>query len=307
MASLTYDQLSAITRKKFIPKLHDNIFDSNPLLARAKKNFYERIDGGERVLVPLNYATTTSAGWYSGADTLSTADNDQITAAEYEWKQIYANISITRSDELKNSGNERVLSLVKSKTKIAEKTMADTIGTGLYSDGSTAKSIVGLRDIVATDQTVGGISQSDYSWWQGNVDSSTTTLTVASMQTVFNDASVDNMIPTVITGTRANYNRYHALLQANQRFVDADSARGGFTSLMFNGVPFIADSKVPANHIFFLNENALHLFVHKDEDFRFEPFQKPINQNIKVAKVFSMLAFGSSNNRLHGVQTALTA
>ncbi len=46
--ALTYDQVNAITAKKFIPKLYDNIFDSNPLLQRAKKTSYQKVDGGER-------------------------------------------------------------------------------------------------------------------------------------------------------------------------------------------------------------------------------------------------------------------
>lgn len=304
--ALSYDQLSAITEKKFIPKMYDNIFDSNPLLKRAKSKFYRKLDGGERVIVPLNYATNSASGWYQGADTLSTVEAEEISAAEYTWKQLYAKITITRSDELKNSGDAAKLNMLKEKVKIAEKTMADTLGTGLYSDGTTAKSIVGLRDICATDQTVGGIDQSSYSWWQSNVDSSTNTQTIAAMQAVFNDCAIDSEVPSVILTTRTEFNDYYALLQANQRFIDADTAKGGFQSLMFNGKPVIADSHCPSGHMFFLNEDHLHLFVHKDEDFRMEKFQSPINQNVKVGGVFWMGALGSSNNRLHGVQTALT-
>lgn len=48
--ALTYDQINAITQKKFMPKLYDNIFDSNPLLMRMKKgDGYKKIDGGERI------------------------------------------------------------------------------------------------------------------------------------------------------------------------------------------------------------------------------------------------------------------
>lgn len=305
--ALTYDQISAITEKKFIPKLYDNIFDSNPLLKRLKEKSYRKEDGGERVLIPLNYATTTSSGWYSGADTLLTTDNDQITAAEYTWKQHYANISISRLDELKNSGDSQILSLVKNKVKIAEKTMADNLGTGLYSDGTDPKSIVGLRDIVATDQTVGGIGQTANSWWRGQVDSSTTTLTLAALQSLHTSCSVDSSVPTVVMLTRANYDRLYNLYQPQQRFMDAETAKGGFASLMFNGIPAIADSKCPSSHIFLLNENELHLIVHSDEDMRFEPFMKPLNQNVKVAKVYWMGAFGSSNNRLHGKLSAIAA
>lgn len=305
--ALTYDQISAITEKKFIPKLHDNIFDSNPLLSRLKKKSYEKVEGGTSIMVPLNYAVTTASGWYSGADTLSTTDNDVITAAEYSWKQLYANISVTGLDERKNSGDRAILKLVKEKTKIAEKTMMDKLGTGIYSDGTDTKSIVGLRDIVATNQTVGGISQTTYSWWAAQVDSSTTTLTIAAMQARYNLATVNNDHPTVIACTRSIFNSYYALLQPQQRFQDSETAKGGFQNLMFNGAPVVADSYAPASHMLFLNENYLHLFAHSDCDMKFEPFQKPINQDVKVAKVLWMGALGSSNNRLQAGLTAITA
>jgi hypothetical protein len=258
-------------------------------------------------MVPLNYAQTTASGWYTGADTLSTSDNENITAAEYAWKQIYANISITRSDELKNSGDAQKIALVKSKMQIAEKTILDTMGTAIYNDGTTLNALVGLRAIVGTTATVGGISQSENSWWNGQVDSSTTTFSISALQTQYNACSVDSDTPTVILATRANYNRYYAQLQPQQRFMDSETAKGGFSSLMFNGSPFIADSHCPASHIFILNEKYLHLFAHKEEDMRFSPFINPINQNVKVGKIYWMGAFGSSNNRLHGKLSAVAA
>lgn len=304
---LTWDQISGITEKKFVKKMYDNIFDSNPLTKRLKQKSYEKLDGGLSIMVPLNYAQTTASGWYTGADSLSTSDNENITAAEYAWKQIYANISITRLDELKNSGDAQKIALVKSKIQIAEKTIMDQLGTAIYNDGTTVNALVGLRAIVDTSSTVGGIAQGSYSWWQGQVDSSTTTFSIAALQTQYNACSVDSDVPTVIMATRANYNRYYGQLQPQQRFMDAETAKGGFSSLMFNGSPFIADSHCPANHIFILNENYLHLFAHKDEDMRFEPFVKPINQNVKVAKIYWMGALGSSNNRLHGKLSAVAA
>jgi hypothetical protein len=304
--ALTYDQISAITQKKFIPKLYDNIFNSNPLVQRLKKKSYEKVDGGTSIMVPLNYAQPTAGGWYSGADTLITTDNDIITAAEYQWKAIYKNISILRSDELKNSGDSQILSLVKNKVKIAEKSMMDDFGTGLFSNATDPKSIIGLRQIVATSNTVGGIAQSTNSWWQGTVDSSTTTLSLSAMQTQYNLCSVGSDMPSVAVTTRSIYNSYYALLQPQQRFTDSETAKGGFSSILFNGIPMIPDSHCPSSFLYLLNEDYLHMWVHKDEDMRFEPFQKPVNQNVKVAKIYWFGAFGSSNNRLHGVLSALT-
>ncbi len=129
---------------------------------------------------------------------------------EYTWKQHYANISISRIDELKNSGDKAMLNFVKEKVKIAEKTMVDNLGTGVYSNATDPKSIVGLRQIVGTANTVGGISQSTNSWWQSQVDSSTTTLSLQALQTIYNACSIDADHPTVVTATRAIYNLYYA-------------------------------------------------------------------------------------------------
>lgn len=304
---LTYDQLSAITEKKFIPKMVDNIFDSNILLKKLRESSMTKVDGGERIMQPLNYAQATASDWYSGADTLDISDNDSITAAEYVWKQLYASIAITGADEKKNSGDAAKVSLLKSKVQIAEMTIKDKLGDGIYSDGSNAKSIVGLRDIVATDQTVGGISQTTYSWWQGKVDSSTTTLSIAAMQSLFNNASVDNEHPTMITATRSIYNSYYALLQPQQRFQDSKEASGGFANLLFNGVPFFTDSKCPSQHLFMVNMKFLHLYVHSQRDMEFEKFAKPVGQDVQIAKIYWMGAFGSSNNRMHGKMSAITA
>jgi hypothetical protein len=231
--ALTYNQINGITRDLFLPKLYDNVFNSNPLLQRLKDKSYKKKSGGNKILIPLEYDDASASGWYSGSETLSTTDNEVFTAAAVDWAQLYASVNITGRDKRINDGDSQVIDFVASKVRNAEKTMAALLSTGLYSDGSDAKSIVGLRDWVAADQTVGGISQSTYSWWQAQVDSSTTTLTLSAMQTLYHNCVLNNMQPSVAVGTKANYNRLYALYQPQQRFVDTNSAKGGWTSLMF--------------------------------------------------------------------------
>jgi hypothetical protein len=303
---LTYDQITAITEKKFLPKAVDNIFKSIPLMQRLQKKM-QKLDGGTSVLQPLNYAQASSGGWYSGADTLNNTDNDIITSAEFQWAQIYQSISISRRDELKNSGDAQKLNFVKTKMQVAEKSIRDTVATGCYNSGTDSKAIVGARTFISTSNTYGGISQSTYSWWQSNVDSTTTTLSISALQSQWSNASLNGDSPSVILSTSANYDRYYALLQPQQRFMDSETAKAGFTSLMFNGVPYIMDSKCPTGYVLLLNEEYLDLYVHKDENFRLEPFASPINQNVKVAHIFAMLCLASSNNRMHAGLTAITA
>jgi hypothetical protein len=306
--ALTYDQLSAITYRKFIPKMVDNIFDSDPILQRAKsKGWYTSQNGGLTINQPLMYAQTSSAGSYNPTDTLNTTDNDQFTSAQYDWRFYYANISITRADELKNSGDSQILDFVKNKVQAAEMTLKDDLCDGIYSDGSSATDIGGLRLIVDSANTVGGISQSTYSWWQAQENSSTTVTTLAALNTMYNTLTINSKHPSVGMTTRAIYGFIWNLFQPQQRFMDSESAKGGFQSLMMNGVPIIMGSKVPASHFFWLCEEFLNLYYHPQEDFRFEKFQTPINQNLKVAKVYWAGNLTSSNNRMHGKFTALAS
>lgn len=306
--AISVDQMSAITHRYIMPKMYDNIFDSNPLLKRLQSSGqYHSVSGGTTVDIPLAYAANTASGWYAGADALNTAENEQFTAARYQWASIYAGITITEEDELKNGGDAGVLKLLANKAMMAEKTIKSDVGTGLYSDGTNAKSIVGLRDIVATDQQIGGISQTDNSWWQGLVDSSTSTTTIAAINLQFENATIDNEKPTVIVSTRSLLTKYYNLLQPQQRFTDGDTAKGGWSNLMFNGVPWISDSHCPTAHLFGLNEKHLWLCYHPDRNFSSENFQKPINQQVKCSRILWMGAFGSSNNRLHFKFSGLTA
>jgi len=305
---LNYGEISAITAKYFVKKLIDNIFNSNTLLQRSRGKWYKEISGGERIMVPVAYAATTAAGWYNGNDTLDTTANEQITSAEFEWKEVYANITITRRDELQNSGPEQMVDFVASKVQLAEKTLADTLGTGLYNDGTTlAKAIIGLRLAVDSAGTYGGIARSTSSWWSAQEDSSTTTLTLPVMQGIFGDCTVGNDKPTVIVSTQDVYDIYYGLLQPQQRFSDKDTASGGFVNLLFNSVPVIVDSHVPSAHMFFLNEEYLKLNVHKDENFRFEPFIKPTNQNVSTGKIYWTGALSCDNSRMQGKLGAISA
>jgi len=56
-----------------------------------------------------------------------------------------------------------------------------------------------------------------------------------------------------------------------------------------------------------LNEQYLKLWYHPSRDFALEPFQKVVGQDVKNAKVLWMGAMGSTNNRMHGVMSAVAA
>lgn len=305
--ALNYSELNSVTQTYFIPKLVDNIFASNAMFTRMKKKNYEKMDGGTKIIQPLLYAQTSAAGRYSGADTLDTTPNDQITAAEFTWKQYYANITITRIDELQNSGKAQIVNLLKARVQAADKTLSNILGGDLFNDGTQdSKAFPGLKAICAgSGSTYGGISKTDYSWWRGVADSTTTVLSMPVLRGMIGDLTIDSDGPTVMVGTQNIYDDIYNLFQPQQRFQDSETIKAGFKNILVEGIPFIVDSHVADGNLFFLNENYINMIAHKDEDFRFEPFIKPTNQNISTAKIYWTGSLTASNCRMQGMFSAI--
>src|SRR6185295_20385666 len=101
--------INSITNLKFIPKMADNISVSNALVMRLKKSGrFETLDGGQDIRQPVNYAFNQYFQWYSGAETLSTNNNDKKTALVFDWKQFNIPIVVSGLDVLKNSGKSKI-------------------------------------------------------------------------------------------------------------------------------------------------------------------------------------------------------
>lgn len=303
--------INAITKQGFIPKLVDNVKLSNAMLNYLDKNGgMENLDGGQDIRVPVRYARFSSRGWYSGAESQLTAYNEKKTALVFDWKQFYINITISGIDKLKNAGEAKVIDHVKSEVQSAEEDLRDSFGTGLYSDGSTdPKSIVGSQAWLSTSNTYGGISQSGESWLQSNIDSSTTTLSLAKMQERYEAASQPPERPDVITTTETIFNSFHSLLVPNQRFVDSDSAKAGFKNLLFNGAVVFQDSYINSGDMVFWNTKYVKLYSHKDRKFPGEylDFRKVEGQDAEIATIQWAGALVCSSPRLQAAMTALTA
>ena len=202
--TINWDALSSLTRDKFLPVLVDNIFNSNPLAVKLLKNA-ELLDGGRKIITPLEYAKNSAQGFYSGYDVLDTTPSDPVTSAVWDWKQAYANISISGEEELKNSGDSMVLSLLKSKMGNAERSLKDLFGTKLFGSGTAAPgsneitalcgqgtldnstdftsetAIIDAVDstvlhapgaidncIIGYNRSLGGVNSSSYDWWDAS-------------------------------------------------------------------------------------------------------------------------------------------
>jgi len=326
--SLSFDNLSALTRDKYIPLLVDNIFESNVLTHRMLRKSKPSA-GGNKVLQPVEYGKADAKGFYSGYDVLDTSPSEVMTSASFDWVQGYATISISGKEEMLNDSEERVLDLLEAKVKNAEKSLKDMYGTQLYSDndgstvstsGASTGGFLGLQAIVDNGgNTIGGINSGTYTWWKAQeqaAGSSTFSDVAASsgansigreFRKMYGACTVDNDSPTIITTTQIVFDAYEESLTAQKRFAASDEALAdaGFQNLLYRGVPVVVDDHCPAGMAFFLNENYLQFRHHRKRNFVFEDFTKPVNQDAAVAKMLWLGALTVSNRARQGKITGL--
>jgi len=63
-----------------------------------------------------------------------------LTAAEFNYKQLAGNVTITGLEQIQNSGKEAIHNLLKARMRNLEKSMTNTVATGLYADGTGSSS-----------------------------------------------------------------------------------------------------------------------------------------------------------------------
>ena len=318
MPNVNYDTLLTTTLANHMPKLVDNVFSARPFVYFLKQAGQIRtIGGGSKIVLPLLYAQNGTAASYSAYDTISTTAQTGLTAAEYNWKQYAASITISGIEEAQNNSEEQIIDLLEAKTFQAEETITEKfdemfITSGLTSNatGNSGKDWLGLAALVkdSASTSIGGINQATDTWWApGHKNTTAGALTLAQMRTAYNTVSVGNDQPNVVLTTRTLFEKYEDLLQPQERFMDSKTADGGFQNLLFKGAPIVYDNYVTAGDMYFLNTKYIRLVGHSDTWFKPTPFVRPTNQDARFAQILCYGELTISNRKRQGVLLNKTA
>lgn len=293
--------VTSIARRFIMPEVVDNVYNSNAVLFRLMAANKRIIRGGTQIEVPLMYARFSNGGPYSGFDVLNTAPSDTVKNGAWDWRQHYVTVAVDGLTLIKTDSPEAIANFLELYFAQAEMEMAENLGVGIWSDGSTnTKEIDGMKGAI-DDSTVlttyAGLSRTTNTWWKSQVDSTTATLTLAALNSMFGNCTQGGRHPTLIASRQDQYNRFWALNVVNQDFPsepaghDVQLAQAGFTNQLFNGTPWIVDSHVfngpnaTNSAIVFLNEDYFYWAVSPRADFYLEDFQTPVTQDAMVAKM----------------------
>jgi hypothetical protein len=314
MPNVNYDTILSTTLANHMPKLVDNVFSARPFVYFLKQAGQVRtISGGSKIVLPLLYGTNGTAASYSAYDSIDITAQTGITAAEYNWKQYAASITISGIEEAQNNSEEQIIDLLEAKTFQAEETITEKFDQMFITGdgtGNSGKDWLGLAKLVkdSSSTNIGGIDQTADTWWApGHKNTTAGALTLAQMRTAYNTVSVGNDQPNVILTTRTLFEKYEDLLQPQERFMDSKTADGGFQNLLFKGAPIVYDNYVTAGDMFFLNTKYIRLVGHSDTWFKPTPFVRPNNKDARYAQILCYGELTISNRARQGVLTAKTA
>lgn len=301
-------QINSITEKLYIPKMIDNIYNTNFLLSRLNKN-KRSLDGGTQIAQPVEYDELVSGAAFQGYDLLDTVVNEIASQALFDWRHYFVTLGWSREDYLKNkSSKTKIVNLVSAITQNATKKMQKLLTAAIFGSNSGGNDIDGLGIITAAGTTdCGGLDSNDFSTWAPTRDTTTTVLTLAAMNSLYRTIMDGPDAPTIVVTTDAIMGYYYNISTPLQRYVNTDTAKSGFTTLEFNGIPLYADKACTASTIYMLNEDHLWLAVHKDEDMRYKAAQEPLNQAVSLGQVFWYGNLVTDSRRRQGVMTAIAA
>lgn len=339
--TVNYDALLSTTLFNYHKTLEDNISKTNSVLFYIMKKgdgTYEGVDDiGDRMQVPLMYELGT-ADSYSGYDVLDVTPMDGITSSFWEWRQAAVPIAISGLEEKKNSGSAKILSLLKSKTTQAEMGIQEFFNRRLLTGagGSTittpySSTINGSQFLdplpllihftPSSAATVGNIPQATYSWWRNQTATQGGTTYAAFLKELRALRVKCNRgpggTPDLHFVSENVYTLYESALAAAHQNPSYQKADIPFDNIAFYGSPVTYDELMPdaangsdtltttSESWYMINSKFFMMKYHKGTNFTPTPFQKPENQDAKVAHILWLGGIGLKNRRKHGVMGSI--
>jgi len=313
--SVNIGELAASTMEFYHKSMVDNIFKKRALLDHLKQNGgVKKYPGGTKIRVPLMYSANGTVMTFGGADTLDLTYQSTLDAAEYEYEMYNVSIVFTLEDELKNSGEPQVMSLIEAKIKQAEMSISERLNQDLYNGTAAQGEVIGLDTMISTSTEIGGISGTTYDWWRGNVDSTGETLSISDMRTIKNSSNLGNGGSNVslIVTTQTLYEKYNSLLTATYSMSPSSSESkrlgdGGFATVEFEGVPVVFDESATSGSMYFINKDNFKLGVHQDANFARRKKAEPADQHIHVEHIVFMGQTVTDRRKSLGLLSGKTA
>lgn len=308
--SVPFTQLVAATYDDVVNernKSADQWSDSSFLKHLEKLGGVQRIAGGATLQLTLDYKQNPGVDFLAtDTTTTSTSKTEVLTAASYSLIPLVVPVNWSFFDEAVNSEKNQKVDLVSSIVDNALESHDYAVEAAMFAATGGTDGFNTLVDLYTEDGTgtVGTIVSGTETWWKNKFKDYTDGSTLlADMTTLWNDSAKGSMgrTPNVIVTAAAPHGVYEGKLVANQRYVDANTATGGFKALKFKTADVIFSAGYTSDSFFFFNTNDTKLFVVKSAWRQRRTPVEHVNAAMMNMKVFSVCQIATRNRSRGGV------
>lgn len=314
------DTITSISRRIIREEATDVYYKGSPFTWRlfAKNRVVRR--GGFQIESRFVYKPWATGGFFYGPEVLNVEPSDTEISGAWSWKEAYTNVTLDQRSLIRADSEYAVANYVVEQCELAKMDLRDKIAYGIWSDGTNYKVIDGMYEIVdngTISPSYAGLSRTTYPFLKCQIDTTTTTLGLNSMNSLWDLATIGARAPTITLSTRANLTRYENLLQAQVQYVqptavvDQTFISGGFSGGWYRNQPWIVDEHIlttgTEGNLFFINEPYFELIINQNGDFEVGDFQQPTNQMVITSLTYVALNLINTNPQLNAKFTALTA
>jgi hypothetical protein len=313
------DTITSISRRIIREEATDVFYLGSPFTWRLFQMNKVVRRGGTQIESRFIYQPWATGGAFYGPEILNVEPSDTEISGAWQWKEYYSNVTLDQRSLIRADSEYAVANYVVEQCELAKMDMRDKIAYGIWSDGTNYKAIDGLYEVVDTGvyaPTYAGLSRSSYPFLKCQVDSTTTTLSMSALNSLWDLCTKGARAPTITVSTRANLTRFENLLQAQVQYtqptavVDQTFASGGFSGGWYRNQPWMVDEHINPTGteglLFFFNESYFELCVNQNGDFEVGDFQQPTNQFVITSLIYFAGNLINTNPQVNGKFTALT-
>lgn len=279
------NELTAVTRRAFVPKNIVQIYKSSAILAAALANAQSASGGVSSITVPVQGSpfVTAQTTDYSGAFSQPAALQG-ISEADYNLKALVVPIPFLGMEGIVQQ-NAAVIPLLEARMNDAGNQIADYLSTQLFTNATNGSlNIDGLPLIAATTGTYGNIARAGNTWWQGKTRSAsaTTPTRITCMQDLISCAkTAGGELPNLGVCGPGTWSKLAAdFIGAEQYKVtpgtafsrEAQGVEATFLALSVGSVPIYQDLYCPEGSVFYINTRYTSFYIHEAAAFAFTGF-----------------------------------
>src|SRR6516164_9646962 len=310
------NELAAITRRAFLPKVYIQIWKSTPIMAALLSHAQVASGGLSPITVPLQgspMVTIQNVGYDGSFNQPGVLPG--LQNAEFNLKGYVTTIPFLGMEGLVQL-DYSVVPLIEARMNDSTNVTIDTFATALFNNIANQQQLIGLPAAIDDGTfavTYGGVNRTNNAFWKSTYvhnGAPTTPTRNLMLQYIAQVTKQTGEMPTLGIMGFGTWTLLAQDFTSQERYnITPGSAFGAdnkvealFRALDVAGVPFYADPYCPEGVLYLINTNYLSLYLHERAAFSFTGFEStlPNNQLGYIGAILSLLELADVKCKAHG-------